>query len=331
LDIFIGRKENVPEKKINIVVPGDDPIQIMGSPELERLAPYGEVTLYSDRPADTLDKVRRAKKADIIMNTRSQVTWGEEEFRQLPELKMITTCSIGTDAFDLKAAKARGIIICNQPGRTAPVVAEHIFGLMFAAAKRAAYFTAELKAGRWVRMDNIMLRGKTLGIVGTGSIGSEMARLAKMIGMNLQAWTFHPSSERARDLGIPFVELDELLKSSDVVSLHVKLTKDTEGLIGRRELGLMKKGSILINGARGAVVDTQALVERLNTGHLGGAAMDVFDEEPLPANHPILKCEQVVLTPHCADMTPEGVALLNGGAVDNVIAYLKGHPQNCVT
>ncbi len=325
------RKGMMPKNKVNIVVPGDDPVQIAGSPELERLALYGKVTLYTDRPADTEEKVGRAKDADILMNTRGVVTWGEAEFSRLPNLKMITTCAIGTDAFDLEAAKARGIIICNQPGRTAPVVAEHMFGLMFAAAKRAAFFTEALKSGRWVRMDNIMLQGKTLGIIGIGSIGAEMARLAGAVGMKVQAWTFHPSPERARNLGVEFTELDDLLTSSDVVTLHVKLTPETEGMIGRRELGLMKKGAILVNGARGAVVDTTSLVEAVDAGHLAGAALDVFDREPLPADHPLLHCEQVVLTPHCADMTPEGVALLNSGAVDNVIAYLEGNPQNRVT
>ena len=322
----------MPDKaKVKIVVPGDDPVQINGSPELERLKPYGDVTLYSDHPKDSAEKVARAQGAEIIMNTRGVVTWGEEEFSQLPDLKMITTCSIGTDSFDLDAAKARGIIICNQPGRTAPVVAEHMFGLMFAVAKRAAYYTAQMKQGGWPRMDNITLRGKTLGIVGVGSIGAEMARLGRAFGMRVLAWTYNPSPERAEALGVEFVELDELLGASDVISIHVKLTPDSRGLIGHRELGLMKPSAILLNGARGPVVETGALVEVLKDGNLAGAGIDVFDQEPTPADHPLFSCEQVVLTPHCADMTPEGVALLNSGAVDNVLAYLSGQPQNRVT
>jgi D-3-phosphoglycerate dehydrogenase len=244
---------------------------------------------------------------------------------------MITSCSIGTDMFDLQAAKDQEIIICNQPGRTAPVVAEHMFGLMFAAAKRAAFMTAGCKAGRWLRMDNIFLQGKVLGIVGTGNIGAEMARLGRAIGMEVIAWTFNPSAERAEKLGVRFVALDELLETSDVVSLHVSLSPDTRGMIGEKEFSKMKKGALLLNGARGAVVDTPALVDALNSGHLGGAGIDVYDQEPVPAHHPLLSCDQVVLTPHCADMTPEGVDLLNSGAVENVIAYLKGKPINRVT
>ena len=316
--------------RVNIVVPGDDPVQIAGSPRLERLKPYGDVDLYTDRPRSSEEKVQRVKDADIIMNTRGVVTWGAEEFKQLPKLKMITTCSIGTDMFDLEAAKAQGIIICNQPGRTAPVVAEHMFGLMFAAAKRAAFLTAGLKAGKWIRMDNIFLQDKVLGIVGTGSIGAEMARLGRAIGMAVIAWTYNPSAERAQNLGVTFVELDELLKIADVVSLHVKLTDKSRGLISTRELSMIKQGAILLNGARGAIVDTPALVEALNSGHLSGAGIDVYDQEPLPPNDPLLSCDQVVLTPHCADMTPEGVDLLNSGAVENVIAYLEGRPKNRV-
>ena len=148
--------------------------------------------------------------------------------------------------------------------------------------------------------------------------------------MEVIAWTFNPSADRAEKLGVRFVELDELLEKSDVISLHVGLTDDTRGMIGAKEFSKMKKGTILLNGARGAVLDTAALVEALNSGHLGGAGIDVYDEEPAPADHPLLSCEQVVLTPHCADMTPEGVDLLNSGAVKNVIAYLKGEPINRV-
>jgi len=318
-------------ERLTMVVPGDDPVQIAGSPHLERLEPYGEVILYTDRPASLEEKISRAKPADILINTRGVVTWPAEALSALSKLRMITTCSIGTDMIDLDAARELGIVVSNQPGQTAPVVAEHMFGLMFAAAKRAAFQTSELRAGRWTRMDNIMLRGKTLGIVGTGNIGAEVARLGRAIGMDVIAWTFHPSPERAEELGVRFVELDELLQEADMVTIHVKLTDDTRRMIGARELGRMKPGALLINGARGDIVDTDALVGALRSGHLGGAALDVYDQEPLPADHPILSCDQVVLTPHNADQTPEGIDLLNQGAVDNILAFLSGRPHNVVT
>ena len=155
--------------RLKIVVPGDNPPQIQGSPHLKRLEPYGDVILHTDRPESFEEKINRAKDADILMNTRGLVTWPAEALRQLPKLRLISTCSIGTDNIDLEAARELGIIVSNQPGRTAPVVAEHSFGLMFAAAKRAAFMTAAVKAGQWPRMDNIFLGGKTLAIVGTGN------------------------------------------------------------------------------------------------------------------------------------------------------------------
>ena len=317
-------------EKARIVVPGDDPPQIANSPQLERLVPYGEVVVHEDRPESFEDKIERVRGAQAIVNSRGIVTWREPELRALPELRIIATCSIGTDMIDLAVARELGIVVSNQPGRTAPVVAEHMFGLMFALAKRAAFQTAELKAGRWTRTMYTMLQGKVLGIVGTGHIGAEMARLGRALGMEVIAWTFHPSQERARELGVRFVELEELLGTADAVSLHVKLTDDTQHLIGAPELGMMKEGALLLNGARGDVVDMEALVGALNSGHLGGAGLDVFPEEPLPAGHPILGCEQVALTPHAADQTPEGVELLNEGAVDNLIAFFEGRPQNNV-
>lgn len=317
-------------ERVTIVVPGDDPVQIIGSPNLARLESYGDVVLFDNRPSGSDEKIARVKDAEIIINSRSAVTWRDAELRALPKLRMITTCSIGTDMIDLDVAKDRGIVVSNQPGRTAPAVAEHMFGLMFAVAKRAAFQTAEVKAGRWTRKLNVMLQKKVLGIVGTGAIGAEMARLGRAIGMDVIAWTFNPSSARAAELGVRFVELDELLASADVVSLHVKLTDDTRRLIGARELGMMKRDAILLNGARGDVVDMAALRETLLADRLTGAGLDVYPQEPLDADDPILDCSQVVFTPHAADWTAEATELLNEGAVDNVIAFLEGRPQNNV-
>ena len=259
-------------KRLKIVVPGDSPPQIQDSPHLERLKPYGDVVLYTDRPETSEEQIRRAEDADILINSRGIVKWPAEILCQLPKLKLISLCSIGTDMIGLDEAKKRGVTVCNQPGRTAPVVAEHGFGLMFALAKRAAFLTASMKIGRWPRMDNIYLQGKTLGIIGTGHIGAEMVRLGRAIGMNVVAWTYHPSAARAEALGVQFVALDELLRTADVVSLHVRLTEESRHLIGERELGLMKPGALLINVARGGVIDTNALISALNDGHLGGAA-----------------------------------------------------------
>ena len=313
------------------VVPGDHPRQIEGSTHLERLEPYGDVVLYTDSPSTMEQQLERVEDAQVILNTRGGVKWPREALQQLPKLRLIATCSIGTDMIDLEAARELGVVVCNQPGKIAPYVAEHIIGLMFAVAKRAAYQTAELKAGRWAVKENILLQGKTLGLIGTGNVGREVARLANALGMEVVAWTFNPSAERAAALGVRFVELDDLLRQSDVVSIQVRLSDDSRHMISGRELGLMKPGALLVNGGRGELVDTAALVDALSSGHLGGAGLDVFDQEPLPPDHPILSCEQVVLTPHIADQTPEGIESLNEGVVSNVIAFLEGRPQNVAT
>ncbi len=237
---------------------------------------------------------------------------------------------MGYDAIDVEAAADLGIIVCNVAERTAPVVAEHALALMLATARRLAFLTNRIKEGHWDRANAVFLRGKTLGVVGTGAIGSEMLRLAHGLGMRTVAWTFHPSRERADLLGVQYLELDELLEVSDVVSVHVRLSPQSRRLLGPAEFARMKRGALLVNTSRGDVIDTAALVEALRSGHLGGAGLDVFDEEPLPPGHPLLECEQVVLSPHSADQTPEGVDMLNAGAVENVLAYLDGQPQNVV-
>ncbi|HVX14331.1 MAG TPA: NAD(P)-dependent oxidoreductase [Pirellulales bacterium] len=313
-----------------IVIPGDDPIQLAHSSHLARLEAYGEVVLYHDRPADDAEKLRRARDAVCLINSRSSVTWPPHIVRQLTRLKMFAVCGIGTDAIDLATARELGIDVRNLPGRTAPIVAEHALGLLLAVAKRASFQTSELKQGRWTALQNIYLRGKTLGLLGAGPIAVEMARLCRAIGMQVQAWTFHPSAERAAELGVRFVPFEELLATSDCLSIHVKLTDQTRGLIGRRELNLVRAGALLVNTARGAIIDTPALVESLRSGHLAGAGVDVFDHEPIGADHPLAACEQVVLTPHNADQTPEGMELLNSGVVDNVIAFFEGRDVNRV-
>lgn len=318
-------------ERVKIVVPGDNPQQIQGSPRLEALAPYGDVTVYTDRPSSVEQQIERARGATIILNSRGAVRWPGEVLRQLPDLKFITVFGIGTDSIDLVTAKELGITVSNIPGKTAPVVAEHAFGLMLAAAKRVVFQTGELREGRWgTRIDNIYLNGKTLGVIGAGPIGARMAALGKAIGMNVIAWTFNPTPERADRMGVEFVELDDLLRRSDVVSLHLPATDQSRGIIGARELGLMKAGSLLINTGRGALVDEAALLAALDSGHLAGVGLDVFAQEPLPPDAPILSRRQVVLTPHNADSTPEGLDFLNEGAVENAIAFLEGKPQNVV-
>ncbi len=313
-----------------VVVPSDDPDQCYGSPRMAELEAVAALKIYRSRAADFETQIERARDATAIINSRSYLEWRADAFELLPDLRFISVCGIGTDSIDLEAARAHGIVVSNIPGKTAPVVAEHAFGLMFAAAKRAAWYTEATRRGEWMKKEGVFLTGKTIGIIGTGNIGAQMARMCNVFGMKVIAYTFNPSEERAQKLGVQFVEFETLLQQSDVVSIHVKLTPESKHLIGHREIGLMKPDAILVNVARGPIVDEDALVAALNAGHLAGAAIDVFEQEPLPEGSPITRCEQVVLTPHIADMTPEGLDLLNQGVVENTLAFLGGEPQNVV-
>lgn len=321
----------MPSARPLVVVPGDDPPMIAGSPHLARLQQCAELKLYTTRPADDEEKIDRAKEATAILNSRGIVRWPCSVLKRLPKLKLIACCAIGVDCVDLAAARELGITVTNVPGRTATMVAEHALALLLGTARRLAYLTAAMKDGNWLGTKLIYLHGKRLGVVGTGNIGCEMIRLAKAIGMEVVAWSFHPSPEKAARLGFRYVEREELLATSDAVSIHLKLTDESRNWLDAAALAQMKPGAVLVNTARGAVVDQEALVAALRSGKLAGAGLDVYATEPLPADSPLLTCDQVVLTPHAADQLPEAYDALSGGGVDNVLAFLAGNPLNVVS
>jgi D-3-phosphoglycerate dehydrogenase len=313
-----------------VIVPGDQPPAIAGSPHLARLRQRAEVRVYETRPESDEEKLERARDATVILNTRGAVHWPGRVLRQLPRLKMISCCAVGYDCIDLAAARELGIVVTNVPGRTASIVAEHALALLLAAARRLAFMTAEIRQGRWPSDHLITLAGKRLGVVGTGNTGCAMIRLAQAIGMEVVAWSFHPSPEKAASLGFQYVDREELLRTSDAISIHLKLTEQSQGWINAQALAQMKHGALLVNTARGAIIDHAALVQALNSGKLGGAGLDVFATEPLPADDPLLKCPHVVLTSHAADQLPEAIDALCGGGVDNVLAFFEGRPRNVV-
>lgn len=313
-----------------VVIPADHPPMVGRSAQLDKLRAFADVVLYSDRPGTEDEKLRRLQPADVLLNSRGFVKFSRDVIGQLPRLKMIAVCGIGFDAIDLSAATDYGIVVSNIPGRTASVVAEHALALMLSVARRIPRMTAGVRAGQWPGDLGVSLAGRQLGVIGTGNIGRQLIRLANAIGMKTAAWTFHPDIDQAAQIGTRFVELDELLATSDVISLHVRLSDQTRGMLGAAELARMKPGAILINTARGPVVQTDALVSALRCGHLFGAGIDVFDHEPMPADHPLLQCENLALTPHSADQTQEGLDILTLGCVDNIRAFLSGRPTNVV-
>ncbi len=225
----------------------------------------------------------------------------------------------GTDHIDLAAAARRGIAVRNTPGVSAVSIAEHTLALLLAVARRIPQADAATRRGEWPRGQSVELNGKTCGVVGLGAIGRRFAQLAAGIGMRVVAWTMHPRSLP----GIEMVELDELYRTSDVVSIHLRLSPETEGMVGAAQFALMKPGAILLNTARGAIVQEPALLEALQTRRIAGAGLDVFTVEPLPPGHAFTKLPNVVLTPHCAGITPEALEAGLRMAVEKIWTFLE--------
>jgi len=315
---------------LKIVIPDDYPPVISGTKYLEELKKLGEVSVYNTRPGSEDELVERIKDAEVVVNIRAYCKFPERVLRKTESLKLISILGAGTDNVDLEAASNLGIAVTNTPGAATEAVAEHALTLMLAVARRIPQIDRSVKEGKWIRGFVTQLYGKTLGVVGTGAIGSHLAKLGKGIGMKVIAWTFHPSPEKEKALGIKYVPLDYLLKESDVVSIHLRLTEDTRGLIGKREFSLMKKTAILINTARAGIVDKEALIEALKNGRIAGAGLDVFHEEPIDPSDPILKLDNVVLTPHSAGQTREALEKGLSMVVENVRNYLLGKPTNLV-
>lgn len=242
-------------------------------------------------------------------------------------LKLIARGGVGLDNIDVEAARARGITVLNTPGASARSVAELAVGLMFAVLRKISWADAALKRGRWEkkRCQGQELGGKTLGVVGTGSIGREVIRMAKGLGMEVMATKRDLSQvpPELEELGVPLIPLDDLLRQADIVTLHLPATDDTKNLFDASTIAKMKKGAVLINCARGGIVDEAALAEALEKGHLSGAGVDVFAEEPPPEDNPLLKFENVVLMPHAGASTDEGQFRVGLEVAEKVIEALK--------
>jgi D-3-phosphoglycerate dehydrogenase len=309
-----------------IVIPDDAPPVMAPSAAYRKLVERTPVDYYGTLPANEDRLIERIACADIVINIRSSTRLGESVFTRCPQLRLLSLWGTGTDNVDLRAAARHGVTVTNTPGVSAFSIAEHSLALMLAVARRIPHVDAEVRLGRWPRGQAAQMHGKTLGIIGLGAVGRQFARLGEGIGMRVIAWTMHPNPA----LGVELVPLDALLGSSDVVSLHLRLSAETRGFIGKRELEKMKPSAILINAARGAIVDESALLEALAAGRIAGAGLDVFEAEPLVNGHPFTRMENVVLTPHSAGVTPEALEAGLELSIENVWNFLAGRPTNVV-
>jgi D-3-phosphoglycerate dehydrogenase len=289
-----------------------------------RLAGH-DVRTYPSRPATPDALLGRIQEAEIVINIRSTSRFTADVLAQCPKLRLISIWGTGTDNVDLIAAKRRGIRVTNTPGVSAMSVAEHTLALIMAVAKQTVQVDREVREGKWPRAMVGQLFGKTLGLIGTGAIGREVARLGKGIGMRVIAWTFHP-----RDDVADRVSFEDVFRLSDVVSVHVRQSPETFGMIHREHFDLMKPGAIFINTARGPIVREADLLEALQTSRIAGAGLDVFETEPLPEDSPFLALPNVVLTPHSAGITPEATEAGLALAIENVFAFWAGNPMNVV-
>ena len=307
-----------------IVVPDDFPAVLTGTPAEEQLRALGDVAIFTERGADREDElIRRIDGAEAVLSIRAHSRFSERVLDATPSLRIISIWGTGTDNVDLAACAARGITVTNTPGINARAVAEQTLALMLTVARRITEMDRLIRDGEWPRAMLVQLEGKTLGVIGFGSIGSRVAALATAFGMRVLAFTWGRDEGRVERAGARSVDVDTLLRESDFVNIHLRLTAETEGFLSRDRLALMKPSAFLVNTARGRLVDEVALVDALREGRIAGAGLDVFQREPLPADDPLIQLPNVVLTPHNAGTTPEVIASGLARAVENIRNFLE--------
>ncbi|MCG6891390.1 MAG: hypothetical protein LJE92_17560 [Gammaproteobacteria bacterium] len=311
-----------------IVYPDADTtsLEILRGERLAKLENLGEVVIYPDVPADDETFIERLSGASAAISG-----WGLSNpvLAALPDLEVISFSGLGASTFiDIAEATRRNITVTHTLS-AASTVAEHCLGLMLDAARNISHLDRDIRRGSWntstLGMD---LRNTTLGLVGFGRIAAALVPMAQALGMKVIAWTRNPDPQRARRHGIEFTDLDQLLAMSDVVSLHLSSTPQTHGLLNADRLRAIKPGALLINTARSQLLDEAALIELLKSGHIRAAGIDVFDDEPIAADHPYIGMDNVVMTPHVAYNTPGALLEMYDTVVDNLVAFYAGNPQN---
>jgi phosphoglycerate dehydrogenase-like enzyme len=318
------------ERRVRLVAPDDFPPAVAGHPELARLEAVAAVAVYNDRAATEDELLARLAGAHVLFNIRVFTRITDDLLAKLPELELIVVFGTGTDNIDLDAATHRGVVVCNAAGANARSVAEHTLALLLATVRHVPRGDRELRAGRWQHHETMELEGKTLGVLGLGAIGSRVARLGRALDMRVLAWNRTPDAERAAACGATLTDLETVLREADALCLCLTLTPETRGLLDAERLALMKPSAVLINTARAALVDEDALLAALREGRLAGAGLDVFTEEPLPPTSPWLTVENVVVTPHAGWVSREARDRLVRVPVDAVLGFLAGEPFNVV-
>ena len=291
----------------------------------QSLPPGAQVEAFSDHLSDEDALAKRLEPFDVIVAMRERTPFQRSLIERLPNLKLLVTTGMRNASIDAAALKERGIVFCGTRGLGTPT-AELTWGLIIGLLRRIAEEDRAVREGHWQTTLGPTLAGATLGCLGLGNLGSQVAKVGLAFGMNVIAWSQNLTQERAEAVGAKLVSKEELFSGADVVSVHLVLSDRTRGLVGPNELSLMKPTAYLVNTSRGPIVDEQALIEALRNQTIAGAALDVFDVEPLALDHPFRSMPNTLITPHIGYVTLEGYRIFYGDALEDILAFLNGIP-----
>jgi phosphoglycerate dehydrogenase-like enzyme len=283
------------------------------------------VQFFHDHVASEDELARRLEPFEILAIMRERTPFPRSLIERLPKLKLLVTTGKRNASIDLAACKARGITVCGTAGSEGSTI-ELAWGLILAVVRGIPREDRALREGRWQVAVGIELRGKTLGVLGLGRLGSQVALIGRAFGMQVIAWSQNLTRERAGAAGAELVRKEALFERSDVITVHLVLSDRTRAIVGRDEIARMKKTAYLINTSRGPIVDTQALIAALESGRIAGAGLDVYDREPLPPGDPLRNAPNTVLTPHIGYVADESYATFYRETVEDIAAYLAGAP-----
>jgi phosphoglycerate dehydrogenase-like enzyme len=295
---------------------------------IKKLRSLGDLQIYEEPPKSEEELKTRIRNADVVIVGWSKLT--KSVIDSARNLKMISIWATSCHYADVEAAKERGIVVTHVPGYATESVAEFTFALMLATMRKVVSADKHVREGRfdWRPFVGKELAGKTLGIIGTGAIGFRVAEIARAFKMQLLGYDKYPDLRRAEEAGLRYVDLTTLMKESDVITVHVALMKETEKLIGKREIASMKKGAVLINTSQGEVIDEKALTDALSRGKILCAGLDVFEKESPSKTNPLFKLDNAVLSPHIGFNTTEARARCSDICVGNVANFVRGKTQN---
>ena len=288
-----------------------------------------EVVEFHDAVADPDALVARLQPFDVVVAMRERTRFSREVLERLPNLRLLVTTGMVNKSIDVAAAAECGVTVCGT-GAQGTATAELTWALILSTLRHIPQEDASMRAGGWQQTIGGDLAGGTLGVVGLGRLGSQVARIGAAFGMDVVAWSQNLSEERAAEVGARRVEKDELFATADVVTIHLVWSKRTRGLIGADDFARMKPTALFVNTSRGPIVDEAALIDVLREGRIAGAGIDVYDREPLPRDHPLRELRRTVLTPHLGYVTRGSYEVYYGEAVEDVAAFLAGAPLRVI-